>query len=77
MTITKTASRNVAFKAAKISERILESQDEFIMRKPVEEEIESENDRQAALDDISVNADLYIYYCYNQVAFSFKSLSLE
>ena len=46
MTIIKTASRNVAFKAARIrmGGRIMESQDEFIMLKPEEEEIESEND---------------------------------
>lgn len=40
MTITKSASRNVAFKAA-----ILEIQDDFIMRKSVEKEIENENDK--------------------------------
>ena len=45
MTITKTASRNVAIKVARMSERIMESQDEFMMRKPEEEKI---NDKQAA-----------------------------
>ena len=40
----------MASKAAKMSEHIMESQDEFIMRKPEEEEIKSENDKQMALD---------------------------
>ena len=73
ITITKTASRNVAFKAARMSKRIMESQDEFTMRKLEEEEIEiaeSENDKhQAALDDIDIvlpvvgfNADIHYYY---------------
>ena len=31
------------------------------MRKPEEEKIENENDKQAALDDIGFNADLYTY----------------
>ena len=33
MVITKTTSRNVAFKAARVSESIMESQDELIIRK--------------------------------------------
>ena len=33
MAITKTASRNVAFKVAKMRDSIMEGQDELIMRK--------------------------------------------
>ena len=32
MAITKTASKNVAFKVAKMREAIMEDQDEFLMR---------------------------------------------
>ena len=41
------ASRSVAFnfKAARMSDRIMESQDEFIMLKPEGDEIEGENDK--------------------------------
>ena len=44
MTITKTASRNVAFKAARMSESVLESQDEVIVQKPEVDEDEEGND---------------------------------
>ena len=41
----------------------MESQDEFIMRKYEEEDIENENDKWVSLDDIgfNFNADFYIY----------------
>ena len=55
MTIIKTASRNVAFKANRMSERIMESQDEFVTRKYEGEETEVESERQAAFDDIGFN----------------------
>ena len=48
--LSKTASRNVAFKAARMSEAVLESQDEVITRKPNREETESDDDKQT-LDD--------------------------
>ena len=57
MVITKTASRNVAFKAARLSESVLESQDEVITRKSVSEETEMDDDIQAASDDTGYNAD--------------------
>ena len=61
MIITKTAIRNVALKAARMSERIMESQDEFVTGKYEGEETEIESERQAAFDDIGFNADLYIH----------------
>tara|TARA_A100001015_G_C15036696_1_gene736753 strand:+ start:2237 stop:2740 length:504 start_codon:yes stop_codon:yes gene_type:complete len=39
MAITKTASRNMAFKVVKIREAIMEDQDEFLMRKSEHEEV--------------------------------------
>lgn len=61
MIITKTASRNVAFKANRMSERIMESQDEFVTRKYEGEENVIDSERQASFDDIGFNADLYIH----------------
>ena len=60
MIMNKTASRNVTFNAARMSDRIMESQDEFIRRCYEEEEIDGEAVKQAALDDIGFNADLCI-----------------
>ena len=60
MVITKTASRNVAFKAARMRESIRESQDEVIRRKPEDKDTGMDDDIQAALDDIGYNTDLYI-----------------
>ena len=65
MVITKTASRNVAFKAARMRESIRESQDEVIRRKPEDKDTGMDDDKQAALDDIGYNTDLCIS---NQVA---------
>ena len=59
MVIAKTASRNVAFKVARMRESIMEDQDEFIMRKSDGEEIGLEASDKAALEDIGHNADLY------------------
>ena len=47
MIITKTASRNVAFKAAKMIESVLESQEEVIIRHPDDEETRNDEDKQA------------------------------
>ena len=44
MIITKTASRNVAFKAARMSESMLESQEEVIIRQPEGEEARNDED---------------------------------
>ena len=38
--IAKTASRNVAFKARRLRESIMEGQDSFIMREPEDAEVE-------------------------------------
>ena len=48
--ITKMASRNVAFKAARMSESVLESQDEVIVRKPEVDEEGNDGYDKAALD---------------------------
>ena len=50
----------MAFKVARISESIMESQDELIIRTSPCYEADWEDDKQAALDDIGYNADLYI-----------------
>ena len=50
--ITKTASRKVVFKASRMSESVLESQDEVIVPKLEGEETGMGDDKQAALDDI-------------------------
>ena len=42
MAIAKTASRNVAFKVARMRESIMEDQDEFIIRSSGREEVGSE-----------------------------------
>ena len=47
MTVTKTASRNVAFKASRMTEAVLENQDEAITRKPKRQETESDDDNKA------------------------------
>ena len=56
----KTASRNVAFKVTRMSESIMESLDELIIRKSECYEAGLEDDKQAALDDVGYNANLYI-----------------
>ena len=68
MTITRMASRNVSFKAARMSESVLEIQDEVTTRKPEDEETGNDHDKQSALDDIGYNADLCIF---NQVVLTF------
>ena len=60
MTIAKTASRNVAFKVARMREAIMEDQDEFLMRRSEYEEVGLEISNKAALEDVGQNADLYI-----------------
>ena len=49
MAIAKTASRNVAFKVAKMRESIMEDQGEFLMRKSEHEEVglETNNNNKA------------------------------
>ena len=45
----KTASRNVAFKAARLSESVLESQEEIIVRKPEADKVGSDDYDKAAV----------------------------
>ena len=58
--IAKTASRNVAFKVAKMREAIMEDQDEFLMRNTGHTEVGLEANNAALLEDVAQNADLYI-----------------
>ena len=60
MAIAKTASRNVAFKVAKMREAIMEAQDEFLMRNSEHTEVGLETNNRALLEDVGQNADLYI-----------------
>ena len=60
MAIAKTASRNVAFKVAKMRESIMEDQDELLIRKLEYEEVDLETNNKAVLEDVGQNADLYI-----------------
>ena len=60
MVIAKTASRNVAFKVARMREAIMQDQDEFITSKADFEDVVSEANDRAILEDIGCNADLYI-----------------
>ena len=60
MVIAKTASRNVAFKVARMRDAIMKDQDEFITREVnFDDGALVANDR-ANLDDVVCNADLYI-----------------
>ena len=60
MAIAKTASRNVAFKVAKMREAIMEDQDEFLMHNSGHTEVGLETNNAALLEDVAQNADLYI-----------------
>ena len=57
--IAKTASRNVAFKAGRMRDSIMEGQDEFIiiMRKSDNVDVGSRGDYEEALADVGCNAD--------------------
>ena len=57
--IAKTASRNVAFKARRLRESIMEGQDSFIMREPEDVEAEFGEDSEDVVADAGNNADLY------------------
>ena len=52
MAIAKTASRNVAFKVAKMRDSIMEDQDELIIRNSECEELGLEVNAKAALEDV-------------------------
>ena len=51
-----TASRNVAFKVAKMRDSIMEDQDELIIRKSECEELGLEANTKAVLEDVGHNA---------------------
>ena len=56
--IAKTASRNVAFKAVRMRDSIMEGQDEFIMRKLDDADVGFRGDYEEVLADVGCNADL-------------------
>ena len=58
--IAKTASRNVAFKVAKMREAIMEDQDEFLMRNVEHADVDVYTNDRVHLEDVAQNADLYI-----------------
>ena len=58
--IAKTASRNVAFKARKVRDSIMEGQDRFIMRELDDAEVGLGEDCEEASADVGSNADLYV-----------------
>ena len=60
MAIAKTASRNVAFKVAKMRDSVMEDQDELIIRNSESEELGSVVNAKDVLEDLGLNADLYI-----------------
>ena len=59
MVIAKTASRNVAVKARKLSDSIMDSQDSFIMRELEDAEVYFGDDFEEIVADAGNNADLY------------------
>ena len=58
--IAKIASRNVAFKVAKMREAIMEDQDEFLMRNSEHTDVDVKTNNRAQLEDVGQNADLHI-----------------
>jgi len=60
MVIAKTASRNVAFKVARLRDAIMQDQDKFITRNTNFEDVDVMANDKAILEDIGFNADLYI-----------------
>ena len=65
MVIAKTASRSVAFEAAKIVESAFAGQSEILTREPAT--VDAPTDEEA-LDDLGRNADLYIFIRTTQIA---------
>ena len=64
MAIANTASRNVAFKVAKMRESIMEDQDEFLIRKSECEEVGLETSRILTM--------LLYCYCFSYIQLSFS-----
>ena len=61
MAIAKTASRNVAFKVAKMREAIMEDQDEFLMRNSGQTEVGLETNNAAFLEDVCSPKRRFVY----------------
>ena len=61
MAIAKTASRNVAFKVAKMKEAIMEDQDEFLMRNTECADVDMYTNNRAYLEDVAQNAARFVY----------------
>ena len=55
MAIAKTASRNVAFKVARLRDAIMQDQDEFITRNANFEDVDVMANDKAILEDIGFN----------------------
>ena len=58
MVVAKTASRNVAVKAGKMSEAVYEMQANFVTPEVGGQAVSAEHE---SLDDVERNADLYIF----------------
>ncbi len=58
--IVKTASRNVAFKATRMRDSIMDGQDKFIMRESDNAEVGAREDCDEDLLDVGCNVDLYV-----------------
>ena len=58
--IVKTASRNVAFKATRMRDSIMDGQDKFIMRESDNAEAGAREDCDEDLLDVGCNVDLYV-----------------
>ena len=61
MAIAKTASRNVAFKVAKMRRSIMEDQDKLIISNSQRLEEDLEPIDNTVMEDLGYNADLYIF----------------
>ena len=66
MVTAKTASRNVAFKATRMRDSIMEGQDRFIMRKSNNVDVDLREDCEENLADVGHNAEIYVYGVVNQ-----------
>ena len=58
--IVKTASRNIAFKATRLRDSIMEGQEKFIMRELDNADGGLREDCEEDLADVGCNADLYV-----------------
>ena len=58
--IVKTASRNVAFKATRMRDSIMEGQDKFVMRELDNADVGLREDCEEDLVDVGCNADIYV-----------------